>query len=254
MSPRQIRHRRFKRCAFCPNPADSKEHAWESWALERLHLGDSVIHGYIENEEFFDAEQRAVRIKCLCVPCNTGWLKRVVDASIPLVGSMMNDLTIPLDPAQQWTVAVWAMTRAMVWEHISKDPRPIFYTDHQRFTLRETQSIPPNTTIWLARYSGSEHLGTWVNDFINPVRGRTTTLVYRYLAVQVLSVRPDKSVQPGTVIHPKRRRLWSPATVRIWPSQRIAYWPPRLTVDRVAPWLDFLSRWDADASDELIPL
>ena len=252
MALRRIRHRHFTRCAFCPRKADSKEHAWEDWALDRLRTKDSGIIGHLEGGEIYEPSQKAVRIKCLCDRCNGGWLKNLVDAAKPMVASMIADLSISLDIPQQWVLSAWATSRAMVWEHIAREPRPLFYSDTHRVGLRATRTVPPNTWVWIARYGGTAQTGAWASDYTIPERMHVTSLIYGRLLVQILSVRTNASTQPGTVINPKPGP-WPLNTVRIWPSQRIARWPPHLTVDD-ASLEDFVGRWDRHGPNDMIHL
>jgi hypothetical protein len=176
MTLRQIRHRRIPRCIFCPNPTDSKEHAWEDWAVRRIQLGRIIIDGHIEGESVLVPGQKAIRVKCLCEHCNEIWLKSIVDASLPFLSVMAQDISITLDAPQQYTLAQWALTRAMVWEFCSTENRPMFYQDTQRRSLRERSQIPSNTTVWLSRYVGETTLAAWVSDYTNPIRAHVTTV------------------------------------------------------------------------------
>ena len=253
MAHKAIRHRHFPRCAFCSNKADSKEHAWEDWAIEHLRTKDSAMIGHLDGHQIFEVNQRAIRIKCLCHLCNTVWLKSIVDSSKPLIGPMMHDIALTLDIQQQRLLAIWAMSRAMVWEHISSTPRPIFYSDKQRSAFRINATIPKNTWIWLARFGGTAQIGVWVSDYTIPLRQHVTTVLYGHLVVQINTVRPDMSTPKGTIVHPKRGR-WPETQVDIWPATRVCFWPPRMTTDVHIPLRSFVERWDHHGPEDLIRL
>jgi hypothetical protein len=217
-------------------------------------VNPTIIHGHLEGDPLAVPYQRAIRIKCLCDGCNRGWLKDVVDASVPFVAAMTQDIAITLDTSQQWTLAIWAMSRAMVWEFCSDSNRPIFYTDSERASLRTNSRIPENTSVWLARYVGDANLGAWVSDYTKPIRSHVTTLVYRHLAVQILTVRLNLSIQPGAVLNPKTGPWpWPSGTVRIYPSTRIAHWPPLNSISD-EHLTRFFERWDGHQPGEMVLL
>jgi hypothetical protein len=258
MRSQQPRRKRISTCIFCPSPPDTKEHAWEKWALRRVHAPDDqiVLHGHVEGDAVFVPSQKAIRIKCLCRLCNEGWLKGVIDAAIPLASPMLNDIALPIiDIPQQRALSAWALSRAMVWEFVCASNRPIFYSPRERANLKDSRAIPKNTFVWIGRYAESASTGAWASDYTKPYRMRATTLIYGYLVVQILTVRPDRTVKNGTVVHPNPGPWpWPYYTVQIWPSTKIAQWPPRLTVGTDVVLKDFWDRWNRHAPGELIPL
>ncbi len=177
-----------------------------------------------------------------------GWMKKLEDAVIPAAGSMMHDLAIPLDAEQQQRLSLWAMKSAMVWEHLINLSAPIFYSDTERYQLRESSTMPSLTAVWLARYSGvnelySQGIKLRTDASVNAVHGYTTTIAYRYLAIQILSIRVSKNEKRVAIVDPNPGP-WGDATVRIWPTRRTIGWPPRLTLDGSSlSFDDFVERW-----------
>lgn len=245
------RFRKTERCAFCPKPADSAEHAWPDWTLKRFRKpGQGGIIGQLADTDYLDPTQRALRFRCVCeIDCNIGWMKRLEDAAIPIAGSMMSDLSFTLDIPQQWTVAQWALKTAMVYEYVS-DSRPLFYTDEERFGLRGASgspSIPANTAVWLARNIGSDSFFTAANDIeISAIslkfQSYLTTLVFARLIVQVITIHSDKPSLVLPVPVSANRERWRDTYVRIWPSGRRALWPPPASI-RSGAIMDFHRRF-----------
>src|SRR4051794_35520485 len=107
--------RPVRRCIFCSNKPNSREHAWPEWALKRLSVGHKIF-GNLDGLAYHDPNQRQVRVRCVCVPCNTGWMKALEDAVIPPVSAMMFGVAVPLDLQLCATLAHWALKTSMVWE------------------------------------------------------------------------------------------------------------------------------------------
>ena len=226
--------RPVKRCAFCKNKADSKEHPWSDWVLKRFRGPRDQIIGRFGDQTYFDPRQKSLRVRCVCGDCNPGWMKQLEDTVIPTAGLLMHDLTIPLDIPQQWAIAQWIILKAMVFEYVSNVSEPIFYSDDERVALRTLRAIPPQTAIWLARYSGSETLHAKATRFgadkgALTVDGYLTTQTYRHLAVQIMTIRTDQPEDGAAIVH-RKPGPWSDTILRIWPTDRRIEWPPRLNV------------------------
>lgn len=253
-----LRHPPVKRCAFCPNKADSREHAWQDWALRRLVRPSGRLYGEINREPVaVDPLQKAIRLKCVCRDCNGGWMKDIEDAALPALSMMMRDISIPLDADQQSQIARWGVLRAMVWEFVARAGRPLFYLDEQRQALRIAGVVPQFTSVWVARYSGRATLftqGTDIRDAVSQtgpvdVRGYVTTLAYGYLAMQVLSMWLQGHTGKNIEAHPKPGP-WVNATGRMWPVAHTRSWPPPVSIGTPAvSFKDFVTRWTMGAED-----
>src|SRR5713226_8688439 len=119
-----------RRCLFCDNPANSREHVWPDWILERLksdrrqamagHIGDQSL--------YWTGVKPELKNKCVCSGCNHGWMSTLETANIPVLGPLMHDLVRPIDTAEQASAARWAVKTAMVMESSTRRHRQIFYT------------------------------------------------------------------------------------------------------------------------------
>jgi hypothetical protein len=245
---RQIRHPHIARCIFCPNKADSKEHAWSDWVLQRVirptHRG---IYGQVGETEFANPTQKAIRVKCTCISCNTGWMKNLEDAALPLIGSMMQGLTIPIDVPQQWIITAWITLKAMVFEQYRPSGAP-FYSEHDRYLLRTHLTMPPHTFVWIGRFGGDANLFTEGHDMsgthgADGFKGYTMTVAHQYFIVQILTVRPPPGDNTAPVVTPNYGP-WNDNTIQIWPARRTVEWPPRFNAASSPESLEqFVTRW-----------
>jgi hypothetical protein len=226
---------RVGRCAFCTNKADSREHAWLDWVIKRFFTYGQGIRGLVGGVPYANPTQKALRVRCVCQKCNQTWMKALEDAVIPSAGSMMWDLSIPLDPAQQRAISVWAVKTAMVFEFTTS--RPHFYTAAEREALRLTHAIPPNTTVFAARLNQSQVLVTYANDAVSrrpggPVdKAYVTTVAYEHLVIRVVSIRPDQDYGLPIAVDPDDSN-WPNAVYMFWPISRNLNWPAPHSIKR----------------------
>jgi hypothetical protein len=89
-------------CLFCPEAANSLEHLWPKWVHERRDFGP-LKHKRGTTDIIIPNPQ--ITVKAVCRPCNNGWMSKLELISIPLIGSMMQNVSIQLDRGQQTTVA-----------------------------------------------------------------------------------------------------------------------------------------------------
>lgn len=223
----QPKFRPVKHCIFCPNKADSREHGWSDWALQRLKT-PTRIFGRVDDQLYHDPNQKQLWVRCVCVECNTGWMKNLEDAVIPTVGEMMNGVDKTLSVDEQRTIVEWAVKSAMVFEHVSRG-KEIFYAERERYCLREQRAIPEDTAVWLARVDEGLHFYTRGNDASSDgkgggVRGYFTTMAYGRLALQVVTLRT--AGYPASAIAFPSAYQWQHLTVRIWPDVgKSVRWP-----------------------------
>ncbi len=172
---------------------------------------------------------------CVCRECNNGWMSCLESTSKPLIGSLMHDVSLWLQTAQQSAVAAWSMKTAMVVESVARHGRTPCYSRQQRERLRADSLIPMRTNIWLARFSGSS-IGAFGSDIWldlegvpKAANGCAITLIIGHLAIQILSahVRPeynDSAIEVRPMDGP-----WDRLLARIWPVGSTVIWPPAMT-------------------------
>jgi hypothetical protein len=155
MAVQQPKTRPVRNCIFCAlQRAKSAEHGWSDWAIQRFATPANRIAGQVDGMPFFDKSQKSVTVRCVCVPCNTGWMKGLEDEIIKTVGKMAEGKPSTLTVLEQWKIARWAVAKAMVWEYSTRE-HPIFYTQEDRTTVMN-DGLPPNTVVWLAAHLGRE--------------------------------------------------------------------------------------------------
>jgi hypothetical protein len=228
-------YREVSRCIFCPDKADSGEHGWSAWAIRQFSGPNDKIFGEFDGRWHFDPNQKQIKIRCVCEACNNVWMKALEDDVIPLVGKMGQGGSVTLDIPQQWTIARWAVAKAMVREHISRE-KAIYYSDEDRFNLRLGTTIPCGTYVWLAGHVGQETFYARSNDAGHipgspyDAQAYFTTFAYERLVIQVVTIRVDGEADAYPLVD-CNQRTWGDAMVRIWPTVSKAFWPPLLILD-----------------------
>ena len=146
-------------CLFCPKPADSKEHLWPQWIHERRDFGPlNFNHGNRPTKVIPNPRGTG---RAGCETCNNGLMSLKLEVpNIPLVGSMMQDLSVTLNRDQQMTVATWCMKMAFLtdWTRIGGRTTR-FYTRQEAQDFATDLTIPARTRIWIGHLT-TPHLMT----------------------------------------------------------------------------------------------
>lgn len=150
-------------CLFCDSQSGSKEHLWPKWIHERKDFGPLRIQRGKSKKKIIPNPE--IMVKTVCGICNNGWMSKLEADNIPLIGSMMRDMVIPLDEVQQRSVALWSAKTAMVGDSMKgRSASNPFYNRDECVNLRINREIPPRTLIWMGRIDGM-HLGDFGTDF-----------------------------------------------------------------------------------------
>jgi hypothetical protein len=228
----------MRKCLFCDRNADSREHVWPSWILKNLMSGHQMsVRGFIADRTVgWVGPRPELKAKFVCSDCNGGWMSDLEEQNRPILGAMMRDIATPIDPLQQLNITSWVVKTSMVFEALaSKKHRP-FYTAQDREHLRDGSALPNRTSIWLARHAGEPDIGSvgmaaW-KDKPTESEGLyvyATTIVFGYLAIQILSAQFQDNREGNLKIDVKPAP-WDKLLVQIWPSDGTAVvWPPDLT-------------------------
>ena len=179
-----------------------------------------------------------ITVKTVCNPCNNGWMSALEAECIPLIGSMMQGVTVPLSEDQQRLVAVWATKTAMMMDSIKgREAGKRFYTRAECEQLRAERVIPDDTRIWLGQYIGDGTLGGFGTDFTvvaaelgmqRVARGMANTIVVGRLVLQIVTIHrhPEHLHRNISDVQPKPGD-WQDLLVPICPSSRTVEWPPK---------------------------
>jgi len=222
-------------CLFCDRNAGNREHLWPKWIHDRIDFGALKIDRY-QTEQIIIPDPE-ITVKTVCAPCNNGWMSDLEAKNIPVVGSMLNDLSITLDRSIQENLAAWTIKTAMVLD--STRPKVAgarFYRKGDCVKMRENLSVPEHTRVWIGRIN-SKHLlarGTDYrylrSDTIEPLGQSTiTTVVAGHFVTQAITQRqfPKFAHLDMPVLQPKGTG-WESYLTEIWPFNREwVTWPSR---------------------------
>jgi len=224
-----------KQCLFCANEANSKEHLWSDWILQRLGTQPTRIK--MGKAPAKTVSHSVVEVRCVCIPCNGGWMSALESENIPIIGCLMQNTAKPLDAAQQTSLALWAVEKAMVLDAVNAKNRGHFFTRNECEALRLHRRIPDKTVVQIGAYgrSGYSADGTivWL-DFPNApkaAKASVSTFVMGHLVIQVVTVHHEPEhenarVQGVTI----RDGEWDKLLLPIWPvGTRPMTWPPQAT-------------------------
>ena len=239
-----------RQCLFCCNDPNSKEHAWPNWILRmRKDKNWGPIRRTVGGLPVKVTASAEVKIEAVCQPCNNGWMSRLETENKSLIGSLLNDLSIPLDTSQQTSLVRWTLKTAMVLDAVTKE-RNRFYTKSECENLHVNSLIPDRTTIWVGRYFRSslslDGTEVWIDLPRIPKVAKVcvTTILVGHLAIQ--------SVTTHVLPEHKRKEISGPISVvpgtllAIWPAiSRPVNWPPPVSFTNSGPtsigWL--FARW-----------
>lgn len=232
---------RAQTCLFCNCQAGSREHLWAAWIHKRLPKKEPIRITF-PNRSVATSKNPEIKVKTVCGVCNNGWMSHLEAACVPLIGNLMQDISLPLDTSQQVLLATWAVKTAMVLDSTNTRERSTFYTKSECEQLRLTSAIPAHTRVWIGRsaLNGLHADGTEValngpDGASKIATGNASTFIVGHLALQVFAVHslPEHkgkyadsvfdSVQSGP-------GPWNQLLVQIWPAHtRTVTWPPPLT-------------------------
>jgi len=72
--------------------------------------------------------------------------------NIPVIGRLMENTATPLDRAQQTSLALWAVMKAMVLDAVNAKKRGHFFTRNECEALRLQRRIPDQTAVEIGAY------------------------------------------------------------------------------------------------------
>jgi hypothetical protein len=223
-----------KQCLFCGNAANSKEHLWPRWILERLGKRRDPTRRKIGKAPAKTVPHSEVEIRCVCIPCNGGWMKGLEIENSSLIGEMMKDVSMSLNPTQQTSLANWAMKTSMVLDDVETESRDgHFYSREEAEGLRLHRTIPIPTNVWIGRYSKSDLTanGTVVSlDVPNrpkAAKASISTILVGHFVVQTVTIHNDP--KQGILVSAIDVAVgdWDSLLVQIWPhGSEAVSWPP----------------------------
>lgn len=240
----------MKTCLFCgPTTAPiTGEDAWPLWigrVLEPRLINVKATYHRAQHgkpKRTWTSTQMTQRVNDVCKVCNNGWMSGLEEQTIPLIASCMLDGTPKRwDFAAQYTLAIWAIKMAMVFEFVlpfeSAGP---FFTAAERASFMNSLEPPAITVgVWFGAYydKGLMNSVNYRAERLSPTRvaKRNYAVMDAYVATfsiglvsfQVASMR----LNVDGVGHPPEPRGFSKALVSVFPTRDLRRWPPRLKFD-----------------------
>jgi hypothetical protein len=236
-------------CLFCSNPANSKEDLFPRWILASV-ITRELLSRRIGDAETQLTEDQEVRIPCVCIPCNNGWMSRLETKCKPIIGNLLEDISIPLDPDYQKFLAVWALKGAMILDAEGSKPR--FFRKDECENLKKSRTIPNGTGIWIGRFTGrtlsviNGGFSLATEQDVLLARCDVFSVVVGHLAMQVLSVHEEPDPTNKTIQIAPVDGKWDELLIQIWPkSQKKVTWPPTLSFSHYGthPYGSLVYRW-----------
>jgi hypothetical protein len=214
-------------CLFCDNNAGNREHLWPKWIHDRIDFGPLKMDRYKSQQIIIPNPE--ITVKSVCARCNNGWMSSLEAKNIPIIGSMLNDLSITLDRDAQETVAAWVIKTAMMLD--STRPKAAgarFYRRDDCGKMRDSQTMPDDTRVWIGRIDSKHLLGLgtdyrYLQPDTNEPHGQSTitTLVAGHFVAQSITQRKFKKFThlEMPVLYPKGDG-WEEYVTQIWPIER----------------------------------
>jgi len=179
-----------------------------------------------------DWPTKELLVKRVCPDCNNGWMSRLENNAKPILESILDDKLGALDAPAQCTLALWAVKTAMVLETIDSS-QTWFYSDDERRLMCVMQTIPPRTSVWIAKcihqpnvYSAAKHLYTLPGG--EGAHAFAVTMAFGSLAFQVVTIETPAEVSANVIVtYDVSDGPWDQTLVQIWPtSHTTQIWPP----------------------------
>jgi hypothetical protein len=145
-------------CAFCPNPADSREHIWPDWLRRREDIREALPHVFAEQREAsapvitraYRDQPYKMKARFTCGECNNGWMSRLEQDAEQILSVMLAGRARAMHSSQRARLAAWAFKTAVVFDYPAPHARVIPRESAQ--ALRDHGHPPHGTKIWMASY------------------------------------------------------------------------------------------------------
>lgn len=245
-------------CIFCPNEANSKEDMFPRWVLKLVQTR-YPLYRKVGDKPATVTEDQEIRLPCVCMKCNNGWMSRLEKKVQKYMGLLIDDFSLPLDRDYQKGLAEWAVKTAMVNDTVESHQR--FFTEAECHAFKRDRTLPDGTQIVAGRFTGRS-LDADGNDFtlITPdskliVRGHVFTVMVGHLVMQVMSMHVEPEFHGKTVKMECNPGPWDTGLIQIWPKIRNSVeWPPPVsfsTVNGPKHYGNFRYRWRRDSGHEV---
>jgi len=226
-------------CIFCPNPADSVEHVFPQWVLDRKKLGPSRFHFGNRPERVADID---LTVKSVCGACNNGWMSDLENDAKPILQSMFGDRKISLDQNNQVVLIAWLMKIVFLNDTTrGRDAAARFYRREETLAFGKSREMPNFTMVSIGHLTDIRRAITGTQfkttDERGTLTGLATTLTNEHLVAQIvtLSLEPEPE-GPATIELTMAPGNWDSMLSRIWhPEPSQIDWPPAVSFTNSGP-------------------
>jgi hypothetical protein len=227
-----------RQCAFCPATSNfTGEHLWSNWINAVLpptiRCSFKRVDTQSKKESVFTKEELSLTANVVCEECNSGWMSRVDSQEAkPSLKYLISDASPRVISIRKLiSIAIFLFKTAVVADHMGTGGTP-YFTVQERYTFRETLSIPAGVSMWIGALEDSAR-GTFTTAHVNPVAAGETdfglfvfTYIVGHLVLQIVGAKwathnPNRSYFPP-IQRDEDSRFMSP----FWPIGGSIRWPP----------------------------
>ena len=268
-------------CVFCKAAETSREHVVGEWVGKLFPEEQQSTYGIMRaNGDIISFQRKPfdLKVKVVCVNCNTGWMSDLETAVMSRLGPMIQSARATrLTPCFQSTLATWAVKTALMMEYLHPAPRVIPDTEYA--ALYAQQQPSQRYLVFISRWdpqidTSSRALVIGHSNLVNKLPINT----YPSRASREEAERLRKGFRDGTYIvfdskfaigHVAFAILGhnAPATLhlgmslrflefghRIWPVNHSLTWPPkRILGENTGTLEEFLAESDGKTEQEPTP-
>lgn len=223
-----------RKCLFCEEIATTKEHVWPRWILNLMQDRRPVRQKLGTRPEV--TYKGDFTIRGVCSSCNNTWMSELETELKPILGPLLQDISIQLDFEDQKKIAKWAFKTAIVLEGTKPQSVERYFDSGLAPALKNRGAILGRTMIWIGRYIESGLFAS-AADITYNLNGQNlsgqatvTTMVVGYVLLQVVSAVFPPDADNQNIQIPLRTDQWDEIFYQIWPSTQIFVWPPKTTI------------------------
>jgi hypothetical protein len=231
------------RCIFCGETDGlNGEHLfWPTWSYKyipnrpaRTHQRTGSMHSRssphiwgIHKTTRHHGGVNTIKLPVVCEDrCNNGWMRRLENATIPILVPLIIGKRIKLTKHAQQKLARWVAMKTMTTEFL--EPERAVTPENQRFEFRARRKIPDRWQVYIARQRGakwetelkrtSSRLGV-PSPRISP-NAQCVTVGFGKLLIIAISVSaPNFNYKLPANIRQVLNQIWPYSTDVLWPPQ-----------------------------------
>lgn len=171
-------------------------------------------------------DPHARKIKCVCGPCNNGWMSDIQTAAKPFVVPMLLGRRINFHRKAQTVLAAWAAMTVICGEYVIADIAAASAEDRQY--LYNTHRAPRLWRIWIAHAQRQHLTALWFHSGIPVTKDPTQTVPAGTLA--------DSNTQASTILFGQHLLVHTMSSSVIKRTVRRWKFPPALNAKLIQVW------------------